>query len=110
MKYGTAQRAYLGIKYAPDNMSDEQKKQEGIKDGEGVYVSDVADGAAAQAGIKKGDILTKLNGITLNSAAEMVGQIATYRPGDKINVSYKREGQEYTVPVTLRNNTGTRYR
>ena len=45
---------YLGIKYSPDNISDEQKKQKSIKDGEGVYVSDVpADGAAAQAGIKK---------------------------------------------------------
>lgn len=108
MKYGTAQRAYLGIKYAPDNISDEQKKQEGIKDGEGVYVSEVpTDGAAAQAGIKKGDVITKLNETTLTSAAEMVGQIATYRPGDKINVTYKREGKEYTVPVILRNNTGT---
>jgi len=108
MKYGTSQRAYLGIKYAPDNLSDEVKKQEGIKDGEGVYVSEVpADGAAAQAGIKKGDILTKINGMALSSAAEMVGQIATFRPGDKVSVTYKRDGQEYTVPVVLRNNTGT---
>jgi serine protease Do len=52
-------------------------------------------------------VITKLNGVTLYSAAEMVGQIATYRPGDKINVTYKRDGQDYTVPVTLRNNTGT---
>ena len=37
----------------------------------------------------------------------MVGQIATYRPGDKINISYVRDGKEFTVPVTLRNNTGT---
>jgi serine protease Do len=108
MKYGTAQRAYLGIKYAPDNLSDDVKKQEGIKDGEGVYVSEVpTDGAASQAGIKKGDVITKLNGVILNSAAEMVGQIATYRPGDKVNVTYKRDGQENTVAVTLRNNTGT---
>ncbi|MBS1918360.1 MAG: Do family serine endopeptidase [Bacteroidetes bacterium] len=108
MKYGTAQRAYLGIRYAPDNLSDDVKKQEGIKDGEGVYVSEVpADGAAAQAGIKKGDVITKINGMTLGSAAEMVGQIATFRPGDKVSVTYKRDGQEYTVPVVLRNNTGT---
>lgn len=108
MKYGTSQRAYLGIKYAPDNMSDELKKQEGIKDDDGVYVSDVpADGAAAKAGIKKGDIITKLNGNTLTSAADMVGQIATYSPGDKVSVTYKRDDKEYTVPVILKNNTGT---
>jgi serine protease Do len=86
----------------------QHRQQEGIKDGEGVYVSEVpVDGAAAQAGIKKGDVITKLNGVTLNSAAEMVGQIATYRPGDKVNVTFKREGEEKTVAVTLRNNTGT---
>ena len=108
MKYGTPQRAYLGIQYARDNASDEQKKEQGIKDGEGVYVMDVpSNGAAAQAGIKKGDVITKLNGKTLNSAADMVGQIATFSPGDKINISYVRDGKEYTVPITLRNNTGT---
>jgi serine protease Do len=108
MKYGTSQRAYLGIKYAPDNISDEQKKQEGIKDGDGVYVSEVpADGAAAKAGIQKGDIITKLNGNTLTSAADMVGQIATYSPGDKVNVTFKRDDKEYTVPVVLKNNSGT---
>jgi Do/DeqQ family serine protease len=108
MKYGTPQRAYLGIQYARDNASDEQKKEQGIKDGEGVYVMDVpANGAAAQAGIKKGDVITKLNGKMLNSAADMVGQIATFSPGDKINISYLRDGKEYTVPITLRNNAGT---
>jgi serine protease Do len=108
MKYGTPQRAYLGIQYARDNASDEQKKEQGIKDGEGVYVMDVpSDGAAAHAGIKKGDVITKINGTILSSAAEMVGLIATYRPGDKINVSYVRDGREYSVPVTLSNNSNT---
>jgi Do/DeqQ family serine protease len=108
MKYGTSQRAYLGIRYAPDNATDEQKKDQGIKDGDGVYVLDVPiNGAAAEAGIQKGDVITKINGNTINSAAEMVGTIATYRPGDRINLTYQRNGKEITVPVTLRNNTGT---
>jgi len=108
MKYGTPQRAYLGIEYAKDNLSDEVKKQEGIKDDEGVYVMNVpSSGAAAEAGLKKGDVITKLNGITVNSGAEMVGQIATFRPGDKVKVSYKRDGKESEVLVTLRNSGGT---
>src|SRR5580692_5724299 len=41
MKYGTPQRAYLGIQYARDNLSDEAKKQAGINDEEGVYVLEV---------------------------------------------------------------------
>jgi Do/DeqQ family serine protease len=108
MKYGTPQRAYLGIEYAKDNLSDEVKKENGINNDEGVYVMNVTNGgAAAQAGIKKGDLITKLNGVSINSGAEMVGQIATYRPGDKISVSYKREGKEFSVPIVLRNSTGT---
>ncbi|MDR3714036.1 MAG: trypsin-like peptidase domain-containing protein [Puia sp.] len=108
MKFGTPQRAYLGIQYPSNNISDDQKKELGIKDGEGVYVMDVmADGAAFQAGIKKGDVITKLNEVPITTGAEMVGQIATYRPGDKINLTYKRDGKESTVTITLRNNTGT---
>ncbi len=37
----------------------------------------------------------------------MVGQIATFSPGDKINVTYKRDGKESTISIILRNNSGT---
>ncbi len=107
IKYGTTQRAYLGIEYARDNLSDDLKKQEGIKDDEGVFVMNVREkGAAALAGLQKGDLITKLNGITVNSGSELVGQIAIYRPGDKIKISYVRNGKENEVLVTLMNNSG----
>ena len=108
MKYGTTQRAYLGITYARDNMSDDVKKEQGVGDEQGVYVMDVtASGAAAKAGILKGDIITKLNGQSINSGAELVGQIAIYRPGDKIKLNYERGGSDHEVTVTLMNNVGT---
>jgi serine protease Do len=108
MKFGTVQRAYLGIDYPRDNISDEEKKQNGIKDEGGVYVISVRDGgAAAAAGIKKGDMITKINGFPVVSGAELVGKIATYSPGDKISISYQRAGKEYTSNITLRNFTGT---
>jgi serine protease Do len=108
MKYGTVQRAYLGIEYPRDNISEEDKKQNGIKDEGGVYVMSVrSDGAAAAAGIKKGDVITKINGVPVMSGADLVGQIATYRPGDKISITYQRDGKEYTKTVTLRNLSGT---
>ncbi len=108
MKFGTPQRAYLGIEYAKDNLSEEVKKEQGITNDEGVFVMNVTSGgAAAQAGLKKGDLITKVNGIPINTGSEMVGQIATYRPGDKITVNYKRDGKEYSIPIVLRNSTGT---
>jgi serine protease Do len=105
IKFGTSQRAYLGIQYPRDDLSEDQKKENGIKDGDGVYVWELSpDGAAAHAGIKQGDVITRLNGDEVLTGAEMVGKIATYSPGDKIKVTYKRDGKEYTVPVTLSNN------
>lgn len=108
LKFGTVQRAYLGIEYAPESISEEQRKEQGIKDGEGVYVMKVREeGAAFAAGIKKGDFITKVNSVPVYSSADMVGQIATYRPGDKITVSYFRDGKEYTTNLTFRNSEGT---
>lgn len=108
IKFGTVQRAYLGIHYPRENISEELKKEYGIKDGEGVFVLEVPeDGAAKAAGIQKGDVITKVNDVTVRNGADMVGQIATYRPGDKISISYKRNGKEYTKNVTLRNSLGT---
>src|SRR5688572_7411074 len=75
MKHGTVQRAYLGIQYPSDNISDEAKKQNGIGDEEGVYVTDVSKtGAAYDAGIRKGDVITKINGVNVASGADMIGQ------------------------------------
>jgi S1-C subfamily serine protease len=108
IKFGTVQRAYLGIEYPRDNISDDEKKQNGIKDDGGVYVMTVRDGGAAlAAGIKKGDVITKVNNMPVVSGADLIGQIATYRPGDKITLTYQRGGKEYTTSILLKNKTGS---
>lgn len=107
MKYGAVQRAYLGISYPPDDLPDEKKKEFGIKDGNGVFVSGVADdGAAKQAGIEKGDFITKINGTPVTSGPELQEQVARYKPGDKISVTYQRGSKENTVDLTLKNKAG----
>ncbi|TDH26506.1 PDZ domain-containing protein [Segetibacter sp. 3557_3] len=107
IKFGTAQRAYLGIQYAPDNIPEERKKEMGIKEGDGVYVTEVpAGGAAAAGGIKKGDFVTKINGIAVTTGPEMVEQVTRYKPGDKVTITYVREGKENTTTLTLKNKVG----
>lgn len=107
VKYGTVQRAYIGLSYPKETITDEQKEKLGIKDEEGVYVTDVSDdGAAKAAGIKAGDVITKVNGVAVSSGPEMVEQVARYKPGDKITVSYMRGGKESTVNLTLKNRAG----
>jgi Do/DeqQ family serine protease len=106
VKFGDVQRGYLGITYiATEDMSEEQIKSQGLPTNMegGVYVSAVSpDGGAAASGIKKGDVITKVNNIPVNSGLQMSAQIASFRPGDRIPVSYLRGGKEYNVTVALK--------
>lgn len=107
VKYGTVQRAYIGISYPRETLTDEQRAKLNIRDDEGVYVTDVSDdGAAKSAGIKTGDIITKVNGVAVSSGPEMVEQVARYKPGDKVTVTYLRNGKESTANLTLKNKAG----
>lgn len=108
MQYGTVQRAYLGISYLPDTAPDSEKEKVGYKEGVGVYVREVSkDGAAVNSGIKEGDYITKINGVKVLSGSEMVEQIAGYKPGDKITLTYQRAGKEYNSSITLKNKSGS---
>lgn len=110
VKFGAVQRAFIGIQYPSENLTEEQKKElgTGYKEGEGVYVTDVpADGAAAAAGLKKGDVVTKINGTAVTTGPELQEQVTRYKPGDKISLSYLRGGKENTVSLTLKNKAGT---
>jgi serine protease Do len=108
IQYGDVKRGYLGVSYIPDNNENEkQVKQAGVSTGQGVYVSGVpAEGGANQAGIKRGDVITKVNGNPVSSGLEMSGQIASFKPGDKVSITYVRNGKEYTTTVTLKDSPG----
>jgi len=108
IQYGNVQRGYLGVSYPNQELSEEQMKQLGIKENEeGVYVSAVApDGAAQAAGIKRGDLITKINGTEVTSGLEMSSVLANFKPGDKVDVTYRRKGSEYNAGVVLKKNPG----
>jgi S1-C subfamily serine protease len=108
IQFGNVQRGYLGVSYPTEDLNEEQMKQMGINDNdEGVYVSAVApDGAAQAAGIKRGDLITKINGTDVASGLEMSSVLANFKPGDKVEVTYKRKGSESTVAVVLKKSPG----
>jgi putative serine protease PepD len=56
---------------------------------------------AASAGLKKGDVITTLNGTTIASGDDLSRAIDAHKPGDKVSVTYKRGGSEHSVTVTL---------
>ena len=110
IRFGDVQRGYLGISYyTTDDMSDDQVKRLGIPTNvDGVYVSGVSnDGGAYAAGIRKGDVITKVNNEAVGSGLQMSAQIAGFRPGDKVPVTYVRNGKEYTAGVILKKKAGS---
>ena len=67
----------------------------------GVKVSSVS-GAAKDAGLKAGDIITEVDAVKINSVEELQAIIRTKKIGDAVNVTYIREGQAATAKATLK--------
>lgn len=108
-EYGRVQRAMLGITFREvDNLFLEEYGEEyNISETGGVYVFEVdPKGAAAAVGIKKGDIITEINGKSVNSSSTILEQVGKHRPGDKINLSVKSDGRVKQMEVILRNMDG----
>ena len=108
IQYGDVKRGFLGISYIPlEEENEKEVKKAGVASGQGVFVSAVpSDGAASKAGIKKGDVITKVNNSNVTSGLEMSAQIAQFKPGDKVPVVYLRAGKEFTTSVELKESAG----
>ncbi|MEW2494645.1 trypsin-like peptidase domain-containing protein [Streptomyces nodosus] len=63
-------------------------------------------GPADQAGLKPGDVITKLDDRVIDSGPTLIGEIWTHQPGDKVTVIYERGGKSHTVQLTLGSRNG----
>ena len=82
-------------------------KEKSIKKLDGVYVDGLTnEGAAQTAGIKVGDIITKINGTIIKTSPALQEQVGRYRPGDKISVTILRNDAEKIIEVVLKNKEG----
>jgi len=98
IKFGDVKRPYLGI-----SASDER-----LDAVDGAHVGLVApDGAAAEMGLKKGDIVTRINDAPIGSWPELQGTIASYDAGDKVKITYLRNGKEYNGMAILKSKVGS---
>lgn len=105
-EHGIVQRALLGVEIG--DITTELAKEKNLKTLNGAYVSKVVtSGAADKAGIKKDDIINEVNGVKVNSSAELQEQVSRYRPGDKITVGFVRENKQLRSNVNLMNAEGT---
>ena len=103
MEFGNVQRGILGVEGGELNSS--ASKELGIKETEGFYIKKVNPKSGAEkAGLLKGDIIVKLDEQKVSTFADLSGYISTKRPGDKVEVTYIRDGKNKTVPVILSKN------
>lgn len=105
-QYGTVQRAMLGVSIR--ELTPDFCKKEGITAiSEGIYIAEVQDlGAAKEAGLKIGDVITEINGTKIRSFAEMQETISQFSPGDIAVLKFYRNNKAQTVSVTFRNTQG----
>lgn len=108
-EFGVVQRALLGITFRPVDQAfiDEMGRELGLTEVGGVYVvSVVEDGAASEAGIRKGDIIVDIDGVRIVDGSTLQEQIGRHRPNDQVKISAKRGGEVKQFVVTLRNVSG----
>ncbi|MGI4806398.1 MAG: Do family serine endopeptidase [Janthinobacterium lividum] len=105
-KFGKVKRGYVGVQFVELNPDIAQEK--GIKTTNGLLVNELVQGGGAQqAGIRKDDIITKVDGNTVYESSDLQEKVARLQPGDKINLTVLRDGKEQTIPVTLKADNGT---
>ncbi len=111
-QFGLVQRGFLGV--VPLDLSDQrqvssynQQKKTNIKTGEGVYLIEVSEkGGAEDAGLRNGDIITKVDNVVVSSYYDLSFAVGSKRPGDKVAVTYLRNGKTNTANVTLKDEKG----
>lgn len=100
-KYGSVRRGYIGVNFT--ELNTDVAQQLGISNTTGLYVNDVvAGGGAEQAGVRKGDIITKVEGTTVYESSDLQERVGRLHPGDKINLTVLRNGSEKNVTITLK--------
>jgi S1-C subfamily serine protease len=97
---GEVSSAYLGV--VTTDLSPEEAERFDVPVQAGALVSEVASGsAAADAGVRSGDIIVSLGDTPVESTGDLLGALRDYQPGEDATLTIFRDGEEQTVDVTL---------
>ncbi|HYL37076.1 MAG TPA: DegQ family serine endoprotease [Bryobacteraceae bacterium] len=100
MKHGKVTRGYMGI--LPQELTPELARQFGMPNGHGVAIAQVeADSPAQRAGLKVGDVITAINGNTVEDVNAFRLEVAGFAPGTTVHLKVARNGQNLDIPITL---------
>jgi S1-C subfamily serine protease len=101
IKNGKVVRGFIGIQY--QQLTTRQAAQLGLPSGTtGIVVTQVVSGSPAdQAGMRSNDIITKVNDQAIDAEHPLQSVMVKFRPGDRVKLTFIRDGKEQTVDVTL---------
>jgi serine protease Do len=105
---GKIERPYLGVVYVP--LTDALAKQYSLSTARGAFIpkaSDYgqetvyADGPAAKAGVRDGDVITKVDGAAVNEQASLASLLGKHQPGDTVKLTISRDSKTQDISVKL---------
>ncbi|HET8829206.1 MAG TPA: Do family serine endopeptidase [Pelobium sp.] len=107
LKYGEVRRGYIGVTF--QELNADVAKALKINEIDGLYVNSTLEGGAAEkAGIKKGDIIKRLDGQEITSSARLQERVGRMRPGDKLTLGVLRDGKLRDFKLTLKGDEGNK--
>ena len=99
---GSVKRGYLGISMNPTGISDRARSYYGLPDNNGVIVSDISEpGPAASAGVRKHDVIRKIDGTPVKNNQELLSMIASRKPGETVRLEVLRGRETMKIDVKL---------
>ncbi|MEH6718950.1 MAG: Do family serine endopeptidase [Aurantimonas endophytica] len=99
---GNVQRGWLGVQIGP--VTEDIAEAVGLADDKGAIVTlPDTETPASKAGIQTGDVITAVNGETVEGPRELSRKVANFRPGTDVEITVWRSGEAQDIPVTLGN-------
>jgi serine protease Do len=97
---GKVERGWLGIAIQP--VTEDIAAAIGLEAARGVLIADVtAETPAAKAGLKRGDVVTAVNGTAVATPRDLTRMIASAKPGAKVRIELLRAGKVSEIGITL---------
>ena len=104
LDFGSVKRAILGITMSP--VTDKIAKDNRLASLDGVYVNEVSKGSAAEkAGVRKGDVLIKVDSTVIKTTSDLQVTINKFHPGDKARLTIVRDGSVHELEVQFQGTT-----
>lgn len=99
--FGEVQRGILGVNI--EQVDSRLAKKLGLTDVAGVHIGDLRQGGGAEeGGLKKGDVIVGVNGVSINTVPELQEQVGRFRPGESVEIEYIRKGKKSKTKVILK--------